>query len=130
LVQFLQTLPVLQPELARVLSNEKELPFESLEANVEITLVMFWLSHEGQLTSPILLVLNTSCSNDIPQSAQTYSKIDEITSQGIRRPEARMDPAGDPYVVSNKTIAHPGKVAFLVPVQLSRLIDLTDETLM
>jgi hypothetical protein len=81
LVQVPQTLPVLQPELPRVLSNEKELPLESLEANVEITLVMFWLSHEGQLTSPILLALNISFSNDIPQSAQTYSKIGIFSSR-------------------------------------------------
>jgi hypothetical protein len=41
-----------------------------------------------------------------------------------------MDPAGNPHMVSNKPIAHPEKVAFLVPVQLSRSMDLTDETLM
>ena len=69
-----QTLPVLQLEL-EVLRNGKELPFESLEAKVEITLVIFWLRQEGQVTSPILLVLNTSSSNGLPQSAQTNSKI-------------------------------------------------------
>jgi hypothetical protein len=42
---------------------------------VEIFLVIFWLAQVGQETSPILLVFNTSFSNGLPQSAQTYSKM-------------------------------------------------------
>jgi hypothetical protein len=69
-----QTLPVLQPEL-ELLPNENELPPPNFEANVEICLVMFWLWQEGQMTSEILLLLNTSSSNGLPQSAQTNSNI-------------------------------------------------------
>jgi hypothetical protein len=64
---------VLQLELEALL-KEKELALESREANAEIFLVIFWLSQIGQETSPILLLLNTSCSKGIPQSSHTNSK--------------------------------------------------------
>jgi hypothetical protein len=53
---------VLQLELG-VLLNEKELPPDSLEAKVEILLLMFWLSQDGQVTSLIKLLFSTSSSN-------------------------------------------------------------------
>jgi hypothetical protein len=76
-----QTLPELQLEL-EALPNEYVLPPGSLEAKVEIFLVMFWLLHVEQVTSPILLVLNTSASNGLPQSAHTNSKMGMFYSAG------------------------------------------------
>ena len=76
-----QTLPVLQlePELP---PNENEPPPDSLEAKVEIFLVIFWLLQVGQVTSSILLLLNTSASNGLPQSAHTNSKMGIVLSEG------------------------------------------------
>jgi len=72
--QVPQTLLVLQLEFV-AFPNEKELPPESFEAKVEIFLVMFRLWQVGQVTSPILFELNTSSSNDLPQSVHTNSKM-------------------------------------------------------
>jgi hypothetical protein len=70
-----QTLPApVQLEL-ELLPNENELPPDSLEANVESFLAIFWLSQEGQVISFILLAFKTSFSNGLPQSVQIYSKI-------------------------------------------------------
>jgi hypothetical protein len=67
-----QTLPVLQlgPALP---PNEFEPPPDSLEAKVEIFLVMFWLLQAGQVTSLIFLLINTSASNGLPQLAHSNS---------------------------------------------------------
>jgi hypothetical protein len=70
-----QALPApVQLEL-ELLLNKKVLPAESLEAKVEIFLTMFWLWQAGQVTSLILPVLSTSCSNGLPDSAHTNSKM-------------------------------------------------------
>jgi hypothetical protein len=61
-----------EPELLPI---ENELPIDNRDANVEIFLVMFWLSQAGQEISAILPVLNTSLSNGSPQSVHTYSKM-------------------------------------------------------
>jgi hypothetical protein len=65
-----QTLPELQFE---ELLNEKEFTPDNLDAKVEIFLLIFWLSQEGQATSPCLLVPSTSFSNGFPQSTHIYS---------------------------------------------------------
>jgi hypothetical protein len=58
-----------------VLPNENEPPPVNLDANVEIFLVMFWLSQAGQEITTVLLVLNTRFSKGFPQSTHTYSKM-------------------------------------------------------
>jgi len=64
------------------LPDENGLPPDSLEAKAEIFLMILLLWQSGQVTSPILLVLNTSSSNGLPQSAHTNSKIGMFYSEG------------------------------------------------
>jgi hypothetical protein len=73
--------PVLQLE-AGALLNENELPPETLEAKVEIFFFTLALRQAGQTTSSIELLLRTSSSNDLLQSAHTNSKMGMIDSSG------------------------------------------------